>query len=66
MQSQSKITASSLLMSRAANASMADVDRSVDRVLRQKFALGLFERPYIGPERAARIGHSAEAKELAL
>ncbi|MGI8745727.1 MAG: glycoside hydrolase family 3 C-terminal domain-containing protein [Bryobacteraceae bacterium] len=47
-------------------ASMADIDRSVRRVLRQKFALGLFERPYVDPERAARIGHSAQAQELAL
>ncbi len=47
-------------------ASMTDVDRSVRRVLRQKFALGLFDRPYVDPDRAACAGHRAEAQELAL
>jgi beta-glucosidase len=46
--------------------SMADIDRSVRRVLRQKFSLGLFERPYVDAESAARDGHSAAAQELAL
>ncbi|MEO7144756.1 MAG: glycoside hydrolase family 3 N-terminal domain-containing protein, partial [Bryobacteraceae bacterium] len=47
-------------------ASMADIDRSVGRVLRQKFALGLFEHPYVDPARAVRVGHSADAQALAL
>ena len=47
-------------------ASMADIDRSVRRVLRQKFSLGLFERPYVDPERAVRAGHGAAAQDLAL
>lgn len=46
--------------------SMADIDRSVRRVLRQKFRLGLFEHPYVDPERAERVGHTAEAQQLAL
>lgn len=45
---------------------MADIDRAVRRVLRQKFLLGLFEQPYVDVERAARIGHSKEHQDLAL
>lgn len=45
---------------------MADVDRAVRRVLRQKFALGLFERPYVDPQRAARVTHTADDQALAL
>ena len=46
--------------------SIADIDRSVRRVLRQKFALGLFEHPYVDTQRAIRMDHSAEAQRLAL
>jgi beta-glucosidase len=42
------------------------VDRSVRRVLTEKFRLGLFEHPYVDPERAVRVVHSAEHQELAL
>jgi beta-glucosidase len=42
------------------------VDRSVHRVLREKFRLGLFEHPYVDPERAVRIVHSKEHQDLAL
>jgi beta-glucosidase len=45
---------------------MADLDRAVRRVLRQKFVLGLFEQPYVDVERAARLGHSKEHQDLAL
>ncbi|MCW5982120.1 MAG: glycoside hydrolase family 3 C-terminal domain-containing protein [Bryobacteraceae bacterium] len=45
--------------------SMADIDRSVRRVLRLKFALGLFERPFGDPERAARVTHTKEHQDLA-
>lgn len=42
------------------------VDRSVRRVLREKFRLGLFEHPYVDRERAIRIVHSREHRDLAL
>ncbi len=45
--------------------SMEDIDRSVRRVLRQKFALGLFDRPFVDPDRAERIVNTAEDRELA-
>ncbi len=45
---------------------VALVDRAVRRVLRQKFQLGLFEHPYVDPERAVRVIHSREHQELAL
>lgn len=47
-------------------ASMSDVDRAVGRILRQKFRLGLFERPYVDAEAAARTAHTAENQALAL
>jgi beta-glucosidase len=45
---------------------MSLVDRSVRRVLTEKFRLGLFEHPYVDPERAVRIVHSTGHQELAL
>ncbi|MGE5645584.1 MAG: glycoside hydrolase family 3 C-terminal domain-containing protein [Acidobacteriota bacterium] len=45
---------------------MAAVDRAVRRILTQKFRLGLFERRFTDPERAARIVHAAEHQDLAL
>jgi len=45
---------------------MALVDRAVRRVLELKFRLGLFEHPYVDPERAVRVMHSMEHQELAL
>jgi beta-glucosidase len=42
------------------------VDRSVRRVLREKFRLGLFEHPYIDAEQAVRTVHSHEHQDLAL
>jgi beta-glucosidase len=45
---------------------MAEIDRSVRRILRQKFRLGLFERPYVDPERAAKLVNSAPHQALAL
>jgi beta-glucosidase len=47
-------------------ASMADIDRSVRRVLRQKFDLGLFEHPYVDADKALRVNHTTEAQDLAL
>jgi beta-glucosidase len=42
------------------------VNRSVRRVLREKFRLGLFEHPYVDPNQAVRIVHSQEHQDLAL
>jgi beta-glucosidase len=42
------------------------VDRFVRRVLTEKFRLGLFEHPYLDPQRAVRIVHSQEHQDLAL
>lgn len=41
------------------------IDRSVSRILRQKFRLGLFENPYVDPDHAAKVSNSEENKELA-
>jgi beta-glucosidase len=48
------------LMSRAA------LDAAVSHVLRVKFELGLFDRPYVDPELAPRVVRSPEHRELAL
>ena len=42
------------------------IDRAVRRILGQKFRLGLFERPFADPERAARIVHDQSHQDLAL
>ncbi|MCK4966331.1 glycoside hydrolase family 3 C-terminal domain-containing protein, partial [bacterium] len=42
------------------------IDRSVRRVLRQKFRLGLFEKPYVDPERAEKVIHTKESQDIAL
>ncbi len=47
-------------------ASMADIDRAVGRILRQKFRLGLFERPYVDPDEAASLAHTKANQDLAL
>ena len=41
------------------------IDRSVRRVLRQKFDLGLFENPYVNPDRAETGIRTDEHKDLA-
>ena len=41
------------------------IDASVARVLRAKFALGLFEQPYVDVEAAARLNGAREHRELA-
>ena len=41
------------------------VDRSVGRVLRQKFALGLFEDPFVDEERAAAVFDTPAQRALA-
>jgi beta-glucosidase len=41
------------------------VDRAVRRILRQKFRLGLFERPFVDAERAEGIVHAQEHQKIA-
>jgi beta-glucosidase len=50
---------------REGKVSEAALDRAVARNLRAKFLLGLFENPYVDPERAARVTNSPEHRELA-
>ncbi|MDT7689548.1 MAG: beta-glucosidase [Acidobacteriota bacterium] len=45
--------------------SRSTLDRAVARVLRAKFLLGLFEHPYVDPQRAAELTDSAEHRSLA-
>ena len=42
------------------------VDRSVARVLREKFLIGLFDNPYVDPGYAGKITNSPEHQQLAL
>jgi beta-glucosidase len=46
--------------------SMDEVDRAVSRLLRLKFQMGLFDNPYVDPEKAKKIVNSKEHSELAL
>ena len=45
---------------------MALIDRAVGRILQQKYRLGLFENPFVDPERAVAVSHTAEHREVAL
>jgi len=45
---------------------MALVDRALRRVLELKFRLGLFENPYVDPDRAVQVMHSEAHRDLAL
>jgi beta-glucosidase len=44
----------------------AAIDRSVRRLLRAKFRLGLFEDPYVEPDRAASTAGAESQRDLAL
>ncbi|MBN2312371.1 MAG: glycoside hydrolase family 3 C-terminal domain-containing protein, partial [Sedimentisphaerales bacterium] len=46
--------------------SMDFIDRALRRVLRIKFRLGLFEKPYVDVVRAKRVVHTKESRDLAL
>lgn len=41
------------------------IDQAVSRILRQKFQLGLFERPYVDPQKAAQLTDTAQDRQLA-
>ena len=43
-----------------------EVDRSLRRVLKLKFKLGLFENPYVDADYASKVRHTKENQELAL
>lgn len=45
---------------------METIDRSVRRVLRIKFLLGLFENPFADPSHAAAVSHTSGNQDLAL
>ncbi|MFC1552376.1 glycoside hydrolase family 3 C-terminal domain-containing protein [Candidatus Latescibacterota bacterium] len=51
---------------REGKVSISVIDRSVRRILRLKFILGLFENPYVDPQRAEEVSHTEEHQELAL
>jgi beta-glucosidase-like glycosyl hydrolase len=51
---------------RSGRISEAILDRAVARILRAKFLLGLFENPYVDPDRAERVNNSPEHRALAL
>jgi len=42
------------------------IDRSIRRILRMKFLLGLFEKPYVDPDDAIKVSHTKEHQQLAL
>ena len=46
--------------------SEATIDKAVARDLRLKFLLGLFEKPYVDPDRAVQVTNSAAHRELAV
>ena len=45
---------------------MAMIDRAVAASCGRSSRLGLFEKPYVDPDRAVRVVHTAENQELAL
>lgn len=51
---------------REGEVSEGTIDEAVRRILRIKFMLGLFERPYVDPERAGQVIQSRENLEAAL
>jgi beta-glucosidase len=42
------------------------VDQAVRRILKLKFQMGLFENPYVCPDKAEKASHTPEHQELAL
>jgi beta-glucosidase len=44
---------------------VAELDRAVARVLSAKFRLGLFDNPYVDPDKAEQITGSAEHRQIA-
>ncbi len=46
--------------------SIETINRSVRRILNIKFQLGLFENPYVDPDYAVKVRHTAKHQQLAL
>ncbi len=46
--------------------SIETIDRSVRRVLEQKYRLGLFENPFVDPVYAEEVSHTKNSQQLAL
>lgn len=46
--------------------SMETIDRSVRRILKQKFTLGLFDNAFVDVEKAEAVSHTKEHQDLAL
>ncbi|HXI92390.1 MAG TPA: glycoside hydrolase family 3 N-terminal domain-containing protein [Blastocatellia bacterium] len=46
--------------------SKATLDRATARILRAKFLLGIFDRPYVDPDEAERVNESPDHRALAL
>ena len=46
--------------------SIKTIDRSVRRILEMKYRLGLFDNPFVDPERATEISHTEKSQKLAL
>lgn len=51
---------------REGKVSMELIDRAVRRILKQKFRLGLFEKPLVDPARAEAVSHTPENQQVAL
>jgi len=51
---------------RKGHVSMETIDRSVRRVLEQKYRLGLFEDPFVDPELAGETVHTEKNRQLSL
>lgn len=45
---------------------MVNIDRAVKRILMQKLRLGLFENPFVDPEKAVKVSRTQENQDLAL
>ena len=45
--------------------SMKTIDRSVRRILEMKYRLGLFDNPFVDPQRAVEISHNEKSQKLA-
>lgn len=54
-----------LKLVREGKVSEASIDKAVARNIRAKFLLGLFENPYVDPDRAVKVTNSSEHRELA-
>ncbi len=51
---------------REGKVNMELIDRSVRRILKQKYDLGLFENSYVDPAYAVKVSHTQENQDLAL